>query len=71
MIQPIAVATQSSTARKLGSCFRIPLVEWMYDDILMHFRFSGQRQVKPLHSPSRISTQMQVLQTRLTDFHEI
>jgi len=69
MIQPIAVATQSFTARTLGSGFRIPLVARMYG-FLRHFRVLGQRQVKWLHRLFRISTQMQVLQTRLTDFHE-
>jgi hypothetical protein len=70
MIQPFAVVTQSPTARTLGSCFRIPLVARMYG-FLRHYSIPGQRQAKPLDRPFRISTQTQVLQTRLTNFHEI
>jgi len=66
MIESIAVATQSSTARTLGSCFRIPRMARMYGN-LRHFRIPGQCQVKPLDRPFRISTQLQVLRTPLTD----
>jgi len=38
---------------------------------LRHFRIPGQRQVKPLDRSFRISTQMHVLQTRLTYIFKI